>query len=375
MAQPRTVASCICLFAFVGLVAGCSSGTAYPADDDGGLGSGGGRGGTGTGGKGGSGTGGTGGAVTVKRDGGSSTGGTGGGTGTIPTGDANCGIKNYGLDKQPAEVMIVLDKSGSMNMSLMSGGPSKWDEVVGALNDTVMATQSMVHWGLVLYPTNSSCNTSATASVVPAVDNASRISDVLNRTGPDGATPTRYAVQKATAFMSARTTTNPKYLLLATDGLPNCQNNSSNNPDTTEAIKSVGDANAAGIPVFVVGVATSGTDAHNTLNSMAEVSGRARTGDPKYFSVNTKAELVDYLTMIAGQVASCSFGLGTVPPDPNAVVVELDGMRVPRSGTNGWEYTAGGKSIVISGSWCDRLKAGELKNANILFGCPGEVPL
>jgi hypothetical protein len=364
MTQSSAVASRIVLWAVAGLIAACSSGTAHPVDDDGGSGS--------TGGSGGSNGGSVGGTV-IKRDGGStSTGGNGGAGAAEPTADANCGIKTYGLTTQPAEVMLIVDRSGSMNETLTRGGPSKWDDMEEALSETVLGTQSAVHWGLQLYPSNSSCGTAGSPSVDPGPNSFNRVDRVLKTVVPEGGTPTRVTMQNVTTFMSGRTTPNPKYLLLATDGIPNCV---AGPDDSVETINAVGAAKAAGFPVFVIGVATSGSAPHATLNSMAEAGGRPRADATRYFSVNSKAELVMALGTIAGQISSCSFSLGTTPPDPNAVVVEVDGQRVPRSGTEGWDYTRNGQSIVISGSWCTRLQSGELKNANILFGCPGEIPL
>ena len=54
--------------------------------------------------------------------------------GTAPTADANCGARTYGLQKVPPDILIVLDKSGSMNMDAMGqtcAMPtcSKWNEI------------------------------------------------------------------------------------------------------------------------------------------------------------------------------------------------------------------------------------------------------
>src|SRR6185295_3959229 len=109
------------LFAFAALlVAGaeaCASVSAPPADD----GAGGVRGGTGNGGRvsGGGGRGGGGGGLINANDGGMAT----------------CGLQFFDLERKPAVVMLVLDRSGSMLDNLMgdsaaAGEPTKWSQLI-----------------------------------------------------------------------------------------------------------------------------------------------------------------------------------------------------------------------------------------------------
>src|SRR4051794_27227594 len=103
------------------------------SDDSGGRGHGagggvgGGPGGTGSGGATGGGTGGGAGG-----GGQGSGGGTGGGGGG---GSMNCGEQNFMLVKGlPPDLLIVLDRSGSMDLSPPSGGGSKWTQMTAAIN-------------------------------------------------------------------------------------------------------------------------------------------------------------------------------------------------------------------------------------------------
>src|SRR5215813_3110415 len=118
----------------------------------------GGSGGSGGGGAAGSGgmySGGSGGAPGTGGTGG--TGGSGGGIDNTP--DAlNCGVENFTLQPGlPPDLMIVLDRSGSMSSAPGSGGASKWAQVTGALNSTVMQLQSQIKFGLEYFPTDSDC--------------------------------------------------------------------------------------------------------------------------------------------------------------------------------------------------------------------------
>src|SRR5581483_11031599 len=78
---------------------------------------------------------------------------------------------------------------------------------------------------------------------------------------PEGdGTPTAAAIQVATSYLMSRSSTAPKYLLLVTDGEPNCGGNPPAVADTTQAqtdaVNAVSAAAQAGVHTFVIGVAT-----------------------------------------------------------------------------------------------------------------------
>jgi hypothetical protein len=304
-----------------------------------------------------------------------------------PTVDANCGLTAYGLDKVPADLLIVLDRSGSMNEKLMDalGNPnpnSKWTDMTAAITQVVMQTSMSIRWGLKFFPDvgGAQCGVNAGA-VVPIGDNSSpaiatAIADPL-AIPADGRTPTRLGMISAGAYLKALADPNPKYILLATDGSPNCDPAQAvtATSDAPGAVQAVKDVAALGIPTFVVGIATTASDADMTLNDMAVAGGEPRAAAPKYYPVSSKDDLVAALGKIGGQISSCSFGLVAAPPDVNNVVVEADGNRVPKDPThmNGWDYGTGMRSIQLYGTYCDQAKAGTVKNVRAIFGCPGIV--
>jgi hypothetical protein len=324
--------------------------------------------------------------------------------GTTPSADNNCGVQKIDLKAGPADLLLVLDRSGSMRQDVngvgpggtggggrrrggmtptpTTMGPAKWDQVVAAVDPVVMATQDKVNWGLKLFPLGDTCGVpdGATVPVGPANYNAVLNAIMMNGPGTDmGGTPTRVAIEKATAFMKGRQSGNSPYLVLATDGLPNCLGGfggGGNANDATGAVQAIAAAAMAGIPTFVVGIATTMSDANDTLNAMAVQGGRARN-DPavKYYPVASKDELVSVLQSITSQIASCTFPLTTPPPIPDNVAVQLDGTSVPRdmSQANGWNYSPDNHSVVLFGAPCDGLKAGTAMNVQILYGCPGRM--
>jgi hypothetical protein len=294
----------------------------------------------------------------------------------------NCGGQMYNAQNVPPEVLIVLDKSGSMNQQAdgmncpgmgMPCPTQKWPAMVAGLNQVVMSTQAMVHWGLKYFPTNGGCAVNQGAEVPVMLNNAAAVMGNLAMNNPNGNTPTRAAVTNAATYLMGLATSNPKFILLATDGLPNCPMNGSNgDPDDGPATTAIMASATAGIPVFVVGIGTI-PGALNTLNGFANAGGRPRAGDPKYYQVDSTADLVAALGQIQGMIASCTFGLASVPPVPNNVGVYGDGTRIPMSATDGWTYGTGMRSIVLNGPTCEKVMNKTITNVTTFFGCPGEV--
>jgi hypothetical protein len=306
---------------------------------------------------------------------------------TMPSNEMNCGVKRHTLEKRPADLLLVLDRSGSMVDSVTDPatgmGVEKWGATVGALDAVLQATQAQVSWGLKLYPVGGEqCNVADAPEVPVAAANHAAVLASINsmpavRDG--GSTPTQAAVRKATTVFQGTPSPNNRFLLVATDGEPNCATDSGGGgfrgrSDRAGAVAAVTDALKAGIPSFIVGIATSGSEAHDTLNMMADAGGRPRNDATKYYPVASRAELITALEVITGQIASCTFPLDTPPPVVENVAVEVDGARLARDNqVSGWSYGPNNRSIVLNGEVCDRLKAGTAKDVQILYGCPGAI--
>src|SRR6185295_17396867 len=117
------------------------------------------------------------------------------------------------------------------------------------------------------------------------------------------ATPTAAALASAGRYLMALADPSPRYVVLATDGIPNCGGgNNTTGTDDAAAIAAVSTLASAGIPVFVIGVSTQGAD-DTTLSSMANAGGKPRAATPPYYPVSTGAELTAVLTAIGGQIA------------------------------------------------------------------------
>jgi hypothetical protein len=193
-------------------------------------------------------------------------------------------------------------------------------------------------------------------------------------------TPTRAAENAAVNYLSGLTDPNPKFILLATDGQPNCPvSGSGANDDTVPAVAAVAAAATAGYPTFVVGISTPGGAAESALEMMAVAGGYPRAGTPRYYPVTSTAEFAAVLRNLVGMANTCTF---SVPPPPTndgttnrediTVKANANGTLtlLPRDANNGWTYTdATMSSIVLHGPPCDQVKAGTLTGITITFNC------
>jgi hypothetical protein len=313
----------------------------------------------------------------------SGAGGSGQGTGVTPSPDGkNCGAVQVGLENVPPDLLIVLDKSGSMANDEMdktcgNGCMSKWTATTTAIDTVVAMTETTIRWGLKYFSTDGSCGVANGAAVPIAPNNAQAISASIAGSKPAGSTPTAAAVTSGVKYLQGLTDANPKYILLATDGEPNCAGGSGRTSDRAGAVAAVTAAAAAGFPVYVVGVGNV-MSAQDTLNMLATSGGRPQMGTPSYYPVASTDELVAVLTKIGGQIASCTFALPSVPPEPGNVGVYADGdvnKKIGRDTThmNGWDYGPGMRSIELFGTACDNVKNKVYKNVQAIFGCPGMI--
>jgi len=168
---------------------------------------------------------------------GGTTSGQGGLTGQ--GGNMGCATFPKSSSKLPPDIRIVLDASGSMNEDSTNtacgnqgcGATSKWALMVPAINQVVTDTQMDVNWGLKFFADSGSCGVNNNAAVPIAGMTAPAIATAITgRTSANGgvangsSTPTRAAENAAVTYLNglAATDQNPKFIVLATDGQPNC---------------------------------------------------------------------------------------------------------------------------------------------------------
>jgi len=327
-------------------------------------------------------------------------GGIGNFGGTTPSGQGGltgqgggpqCGAVPKSSSKLPPDILIVQDASGSMNEDNMNmscgnagcGATSKWALMIPAINAVVSQTESTVNWGLKLFADSGSCGVNNNAAVPVAPMNSAAIATALMaRTSTNGgvsngsSTPTRAAENAAVKYLTGLTDTNPKYIVLATDGMPNCPaSGSQSNDDTTAAVAAVTAAKQAGIPTFVVGISAGGAP-EMALNMMAVEGGFPQMGQPtQYYPVSSTAEFTAVLQTLVTVATTCTF---SIPPPPTNdgttsredISVTGDNGTIPQNATDGWTYSDNSHtSITLNGASCDAVMAGTITTVTIIFNC------
>jgi hypothetical protein len=273
-------------------------------------------------------------------------------------------------------------------------------QVTSALKTTVMSLQGQIKWGLEFFPSDDSCGVGATVDVAVASMNATQITNAINGKSPGGSTPTRTGIDNGVKYLSALTDPNPKYILLATDGEPNCSAGGGacscpaplvqmgnqcclgplctpcpgsvpGGPDGPGAIDAVDKAAKAGIGTFVIGIATD-SSAEGVLNDMATKGLHPRPGAQKYYPVANQNDLVTAINTIAGQIISCNFPLAMPPSAPDLVDIFVNGMKVTRDPNhqNGWDFGPGNSSIQFYGAACTSLQSGSAQQVQAIYNCP-----
>src|SRR5262249_53084843 len=152
-----------------------------------------------------------------------------------------------------------------------------------------------------------------------------------------------------------------RYVLFATDGLPNCLGGVPDAESNDATVAAVTALHNAGIPTFVLGFGL-GPIPVGVLDQAAVAGGKPKPGFPRFYEANNANELSMALDAIAGGiiVPSCSYQLQSAPPDPMNVTVTINGVPVPRSTmhTNGWDYYPDMMTITFFGSYCSQIMAG-----------------
>lgn len=309
-----------------------------------------------------------------------------------------CGKQTFKLEKAgPPNLLLVLDRSGSMG----TGPGSTWVEITTAINTVVGQLQGEIKWGLEYFPTDNSCGVSATVAVEVGNDTADAIAMSITMNEPtDGSTPTAEAVRKGANYLAALSDPNPKFIVLATDGAPNCDSPGTSGsqvctctaPFTQQgtnccfgpacipcsflpsadsgAGEAVVEAANKGINTFVIGLATGSGEAA-VLNDLATKGKTARPGNPKYYEASNQTDFVNAINAIGKQIVSCTLALTAAPLVPDYSEVKAEGSVVPRDTTHaeGWDYGPNNTSIIFYGSYCDQLQAGTIKDVDATFSC------
>jgi Mg-chelatase subunit ChlD len=307
------------------------------------------------------------------------------------SGDANCGSTQSKLEKKPADLLLVLDRSSSMGEAMDSAKncsassttcSQRWATIIASLGKVLTSSSSDLNWGLKFFSsptggggmpglTGGNCNVTDGVEVPVGPGNSDKIQTQIAAAGNAGYTPTRAAIDAAVTYLKTVNDGNNKFILLATDGEPNCptgQGSFSATSDLDATLTAVQNAVAAGYKVYVIGV---GTETGN-LTGLAQAG-----GTDKFYSALSPDDLTAALAAIVGTVtAGCTYELPSQPVAPGAVGVYVDKAQIPESDTDGWSYAPGSSTTInIHGSICDDLTSGKKTQVEIFLPCKESEPI
>lgn len=333
--------------------------------------------------------------------------------------DAACATTSADGQRRPMNLLLVLDRSGSMSEGAMSGGTSKWAAAVAAIRSLVMRLDDETRVGITFFPAASAPDAAATYArpVVPVAalrDTRAMILSRLSTTMPGGNTPMTCALQGSTSYYRGFTLDGSHNVVLITDGIPTEECTDTNTlcgaiPNLLDlaafmrwaACRDTAGQNAVRVAVTLaqresppIRTFVAGTpEASDTfLSDLAVSGGSQRSADCRgtqncHYSLRLgsfESDLTNAFNEIRGRALSCEFDI-TVDPsrvDPTRVNVNYQGTGdasarlVPRDvdHRDGWDYSAGMRSIVVYGPTCDRLRTDAMARVRILFGCPTVTP-
>ena len=301
-----------------------------------------------------------------------------------------CVPGRFELERRSAEVMFVIDRSGSMSYAIngrraFGDTPTRWRVLRDAFASALPAFDATLSFGAKFYPrvidasqpppTAFSCTTEPGVDLAPAAANTAALLGIFDDTDPLGPTPTWEALDKTVRFLRARPGRGvARAILLATDGGPNCATTrpavcrctsagpracAPTNPDPAASclddartLALIRDAaqpvarDVQPVPVFVVGIddpVEEGPDFRDVLEAMAQAGGRPRreAGRSGYYSIRRAEDLAVAFDAVLRSVQRCTFVTPSRPDDADAIDVELQGVLSPRDAArvDGWDWT------------------------------------
>jgi len=352
-----------------------------------------------------------------------------------------CAVTTHsrGANQEQAQrnnVLMVIEKSASMSRVPETYGVSKWEALQTALASALYDYRSVLSLGLELFPTSATdaasdpippacrdvgrcCEMPAgTEMSVPVVEGEialPRILEVLAQTTPTGASPTTEALARAHAYFSTGSGVRlpgNDYVLLVTDGLPNCDAGVPvdcvcegepysvdecpfdsvaccilNSPECLldgDTVDQIHELREAGVVTVVVGLPDSEPFAER-LQHWSEAGGYAAAHEMTTHDAGVAAASVsgftDTLRRIALDLAgACRIPVIDAAVNLNEVLVVVDCEVIPRGEADGnvnvsqWYFDHAdpeqAESIILMGPICARVSSEPLARIDVVYGCP-----
>jgi hypothetical protein len=331
----------------------------------------------------------------------------------------------YSAKPEVGNLLIVLDRSGSMHIKLSDGTSTRWTATKAGLFDMLNGLGMQTRVGAMMFPqgdapitccfisptindvkcncatgelpgTTNRCAVPTYKVPVPMADaTPQQIADIKAYVSSSDkefywGTPLTTAIQSAIAAQKASKLSGPKSVLLFTDGIPtSCDTPQDPNAnDIQRAIDAAAQGEKDGIRTFVMGVidGTKGARA-SYLSPIAKAGGTARamgceaTNDC-FYPINAQTFTKDVkaaLDQIALQAFDCTFEVPAPAMGSKNDISKVNVQLRTQNGTvpvlrdvskqNGWDYLPQQTHIQLYGQACKDLKADVSTQVEIIVGC------
>jgi hypothetical protein len=285
--------------------------------------------------------------------------------------------------KPPPYVMLVVDRSGSMNDGKLSDVKDKFASASGFLAKTSARAQ----FGLILFSAGDQssggdqCQPGTITQPVGASTDQVRQS-IISATA-EGGTPTAASLRAVLddPKMNTAEAGRDRYVMLLTDGAPNC-NRDITLPctfvdqcgektwkcclDEDATVQQVATLASQGIRTFVIGfgndTSAPGSQAYKVLDRAAEAGGLAQTQDRKFFQANNSDDLQKALDIFGRIIQTCNYNLAEAPREDMLQVVFVytneDNREEVLTPSSDWTYNSVSHQVSIIGSRCTEIEDG-----------------
>ncbi len=302
-------------------------------------------------------------------------------------GFGGCATVTQKAQKVPLDMVIGLDTSFSMNFD------DKWTNLKSALEAFVQnPAYADLNIGLQFFPIRAQCNVSDYQNLAVNLGAAPQVSgsivQALEAQMMAGGTPTVPLLQGLTAYLQAHQNAGHKpVILLATDGVPDdtCLSDiDGETPNSLANAITVAASAYAGTPsieTFVIGVG----DDLTALNGIAQAGG---TTSATLVDTSNGAQQTFLAALDAARLSAipCNF---TIPPgaiDPSQTNVTYmpaaggeqefvfvgDAADCSKAPDTGWYFDDPNQptQVILCPAVCNTVKADDLGQVNVVFGCP-----
>ncbi len=315
-----------------------------------------------------------------------------------------CGTQTFQVSGDPPNIMLVLDKSGSMvqdqNRWDHDGDPTtdevtRWYSLHGVVTNLVEDFDADIHLGATLFPSVDAqtvagppaCVMSQGPEVTVAPHHGQTILDTIPAADDltlAGGTPAERGLAMSYDHLNTLDDPGDRIAILVTDGAANCSTSQDNNhlhlyDENLEPTVSTA-WEVDGIPTYVVGIDIStepdvwGTVVYDRLNEVADAGGVAREGDEKFYNATNHQQLQTALQSILEASIPCTLPMPELGKNDYLEQVMIDGVNYPKlhagadcASETGWMLSTDETQLILCGDLCSDYR--QAKSVDTVLGC------